>query len=89
MWLLRSPGGSLLLRMGSWRGRHLGTTCFHFCSQLCLEFVVKVLDVELVCEALQVGVLDRLAVSPRCGGLDYNGLSSLQPDGLHPVPRLL
>ncbi|XP_044891649.1 BTB/POZ domain-containing protein 19 isoform X6 [Felis catus] len=29
---------------------------FHFCSQLCLEFVVKVLDVELVCEALQVAV---------------------------------
>ncbi|XP_073758804.1 BTB/POZ domain-containing protein 19 isoform X2 [Callorhinus ursinus] len=35
---------------------HLGTTHFHFCSQLCLEFVVKVLDVELVCEALQVAV---------------------------------
>ncbi|XP_063143102.1 BTB/POZ domain-containing protein 19 isoform X9 [Rattus norvegicus] len=27
-----------------------------FCPQLCLEFVVKVLDVELVCEALQVAV---------------------------------
>uniref|UniRef100_G3U4T0 BTB domain containing 19 n=1 Tax=Loxodonta africana TaxID=9785 RepID=G3U4T0_LOXAF len=31
-------------------------THIHFYSQLCLEFVVKVLDVELVCEALQVGV---------------------------------
>ncbi|XP_048671456.1 BTB/POZ domain-containing protein 19 isoform X6 [Marmota marmota marmota] len=28
----------------------------YFCFQLCLEFVVKVLDVELVCEALQVAV---------------------------------
>ncbi|XP_045060267.1 BTB/POZ domain-containing protein 19 isoform X2 [Desmodus rotundus] len=32
------------------------TTHNHFCSQICLEFVVKVLDVELVCEALQVAV---------------------------------
>ncbi|XP_049735074.1 BTB/POZ domain-containing protein 19 isoform X11 [Elephas maximus indicus] len=34
----------------------LSLTHIHFYSQLCLEFVVKVLDVELVCEALQVGV---------------------------------
>lgn len=34
---------------------HRHTTHIHFCSQLCLQFVVKVLDVELVCEALQVG----------------------------------
>ncbi|XP_077929373.1 BTB/POZ domain-containing protein 19 isoform X4 [Halichoerus grypus] len=41
---------------GLQRHVHLGPTHFHFCSQLCLEFVVKVLDVELVCEALQVAV---------------------------------
>lgn len=35
---------------------HCHTVHFQFCPQLCLEFVVKVLDVELVCEALQVAV---------------------------------
>lgn len=44
--------------------RHLSTTHIHFCSQLCLEFVVKVLDVELVCEALQVGVAGPWQVVP-------------------------
>ncbi|XP_032158199.1 BTB/POZ domain-containing protein 19 isoform X4 [Mustela erminea] len=42
---------------GIWAG---GTTRedmeIHWRFRLCLEFVVKVLDVELVCEALQVGV---------------------------------
>uniref|UniRef100_A0AAF6ZJI4 BTB domain containing 19 n=1 Tax=Bos taurus TaxID=9913 RepID=A0AAF6ZJI4_BOVIN len=38
------------------REGHLGTAHLRFCSQLCLEFVVKALDVELVCEALQVAV---------------------------------
>ncbi|XP_047645244.1 BTB/POZ domain-containing protein 19 isoform X3 [Phacochoerus africanus] len=38
-----------------------------FCSQLCLEFVVKVLDVELVCEALQVAVTFGLgSLQERC-----------------------
>jgi hypothetical protein len=36
--------------------KQLRTAHNHFCPQLCLEFVMKVLDVELVCEALQVGV---------------------------------
>ncbi|XP_041507534.1 BTB/POZ domain-containing protein 19 isoform X2 [Microtus oregoni] len=36
--------------------RHHHTVHFRFCPQLCLEFVMKVLDVELVCEALQVAV---------------------------------
>ncbi|XP_036020451.1 BTB/POZ domain-containing protein 19 isoform X7 [Mus musculus] len=39
----------------------------HFCPQLCLEFVVKVLDVELVCEALQVAVTFGLgSLQERC-----------------------
>lgn len=46
---------------------HWGTTHVHFCSQLCLEFVVKVLDVELVCEALQVAVTFGLgSLQERC-----------------------
>lgn len=47
---------------------HLGTAHLHFCSQLCLEFVVKALDVELVCEALQVGVAGQACRRFQCGG---------------------
>lgn len=47
---------------------HLGTAHLRFCSQLCLEFVVKALDVELVCEALQVGVAGQACRRFRCGG---------------------
>ncbi|XP_066232264.1 BTB/POZ domain-containing protein 19 isoform X2 [Saccopteryx leptura] len=36
--------------------------------ELCLEFVVKVLDVELVCEALQVGVVGPRQVIPSVEG---------------------
>lgn len=38
---------------------HCHMVHFQFCPQLCLEFVVKVLDVELVCEALQVSIVEQ------------------------------
>ncbi|XP_036715749.1 BTB/POZ domain-containing protein 19 isoform X4 [Balaenoptera musculus] len=39
--------------------------------ELCLQFVMKVLDVELVCEALQVGVAGQACRWSPCGGLGY------------------
>lgn len=53
--------------MGWGRG-YLSTTYTPFCFQLCLEFAVKVLDVELVCEALQVGVAGPKQVVPSVEG---------------------
>ncbi|XP_072830662.1 BTB/POZ domain-containing protein 19 isoform X4 [Vicugna pacos] len=69
----------------------------NFCSQLCLEFVVKVLDVELVCEALQVAVTFGLGpLQERCVAfieahsqetLRTRGFLELSPPALLPLLR--